>query len=365
MLNILIATRPDDADSVYVKFALENLGHRVKLWYTADMPSMQSHTFRLDNDEVRWSARGKDFIVNENDNFDVVWVRRPARARLDGLVHPDDLKNATNENRTFHNAFWEVISPNAFWINDVRSQAKVSCKLTQLKVAAKLGFVVPESIVTNDPEVIVKFIKAHKPGQVVYKPIYPVMWVSGDSLHLTYTKPIRLEDLPPYDTLKLTPGIYQKRIKKAYELRVTCMGHTAVATKINSQDHESGVEDWRCVSARELKMEPYTLPDEIANKCFALMMKFGVVFGCFDFIVTSEGEYVFLEINEQGQFLWQEEYNSHIKLLDPFCQFIISRSSSFKWASSGLGISLPKYRDSVAVFQKLANAAHVDPGLPI
>jgi glutathione synthase/RimK-type ligase-like ATP-grasp enzyme len=365
MLNILIATRPDDADSVYVKFALDKLGHNTKLWYTADMPSMQSHTFRLDNSEMKWSARGKDFVVNEGDSFDVVWVRRPAKARLDDLVHPDDLKNATNENRTLHNAFWETIAPNAFWINDARSRERVSCKLTQLKVAAKLGFNVPESIISNDPERIIRFISSYEPGQVIYKPIYPVMWVTKESLHLTYTKPIMLDDLPSPETLKLTPGIYQKRIKKAYELRVTCMGHTAIATKIYSQDHKSGVEDWRCVSSRELKMEPYALPDEIANRCFALMMKFGVVFGCFDFIVTPNGEYIFLEINEQGQFLWQEEYNSQIKLLDPFCQFMISRNPSFKWISTDAEICLPKFRESVTGFQALANRVHVDPGLPI
>jgi glutathione synthase/RimK-type ligase-like ATP-grasp enzyme len=29
-------------------------------------------------------------------------------------------------------------------------------------------------------------------------------------------------------------------------------------------------------------------------------------FGCFDFIVTPEGEYVFLECNPNGQWLWIE-----------------------------------------------------------
>ena len=30
-------------------------------------------------------------------------------------------------------------------------------------------------------------------------------------------------------------------------------------------------------------------------------------FGCFDFIVTPDGEYVFLECNPNGQWLWIEE----------------------------------------------------------
>ena len=36
------------------------------------------------------------------------------------------------------------------------------------------------------------------------------------------------------------------------------------------------------------------------------MRKMGLVFCALDFIVTQDDEYVFLEVNEQGQFLWIE-----------------------------------------------------------
>lgn len=32
------------------------------------------------------------------------------------------------------------------------------------------------------------------------------------------------------------------------------------------------------------------------------MRKLGIIFGCFDFIVTPDEEYVFLEVNPMGQF---------------------------------------------------------------
>jgi glutathione synthase/RimK-type ligase-like ATP-grasp enzyme len=365
MLNVLIATKPDDADSIYVKLALESHGHQVKLWYPSDIPALQSHTFRLDGGEMKWSAQGLDFEVNESDNFDVVWLRRPMRPRLDDLVHPEDLKNATNEMQTFYKAFWQTIAPKAFWVNPPASLIKVNCKLSQLKVAAQLGFQVPETIITNNPLKIRNFIELHAPGQVIYKPIYPVIWLGEDHMRLTYTKPINMSDLPSDDVLKLTPGIYQKRIEKAYELRVTCMGHTAIATKLHSQSHEKGIEDWRYAPSHELKMEPYELPEEIANKCFAFMLKFGVVFGCFDFIVTPEGEYVFLEINEQGQFLWQEERNPRIKLLDPFVNFLTERNSNYVWKCSEKPVTIPGFRGVMSSMQKMAMGAHIDPGMPI
>jgi len=38
-----------------------------------------------------------------------------------------------------------------------------------------------------------------------------------------------------------------------------------------------------------------------------LVEKLGLVFGCIDMIVTPRGEFIFLEINPNGQWLWIEE----------------------------------------------------------
>lgn len=365
MLSVLIATKPDDADSYYVKLALENYGQEAKLWFTSDMPALQSHTFRLKHKEMRWSAKGLDLDIKEDDLFDVVWRRRPAKPKLNDLVHPLDLKNAMHENMSLYDAFWKTIAPGMFWVNPPSTHPQISCKLTQLKVASRLGFRVPETVVSNNPDDIVQFIKSYSSGDVIYKPMFPVMWTNEDTMRLTYTKPILLEDLPTASVLRLTPGIYQRRIEKAYELRVTCMGHTAIAAKLYSQEHEQGRNDWRSVPATELVMEPYSLPDDIANKCFALMLKFGIVFGCFDFIVTPEGEYVFLEVNEQGQFLWQEQHHPEIKLLDPFVKFLISRSPNFVWNSKEPSVSMPEFAESARIIQAKALETHVHPGLPV
>ena len=48
------------------------------------------------------------------------------------------------------------------------------------------------------------------------------------------------------------------------------------------------------------------LPREIETKILALMKIFGLVYGAFDFIVTPDGRYVFLEVNPSGQYMWIE-----------------------------------------------------------
>src|SRR6185295_14798986 len=63
-----------------------------------------------------------------------------------------------------------------------------------------------------------------------------------------------------------------------------------------------------------------------------------IVFGCFDFIVTPQDEYIFLEVNEMGQFLWVEEINPAIMLLEPFAEFLVSCDKNFKWRRTKGGV---------------------------
>jgi hypothetical protein len=61
MIKVLIPTRPDDAHALYVKLALENLGHQADLWFTADFPSLQTHCFELEAGKLRWRLRDRDY----------------------------------------------------------------------------------------------------------------------------------------------------------------------------------------------------------------------------------------------------------------------------------------------------------------
>ena len=108
------------------------------------------------------------------------------------------------------------------------------------------------------------------------------------------------------------------------------MGRTLIAAKIDSQKHEATREDWR--SAQHLlEIAPFALPEEIAEKCRRYMRMAGLNFGCFDVIVTPEGEYVFLEVNQAGQFLWKEQRCPELPMLQAFCDFLIAADPDFLW----------------------------------
>ena len=68
------------------------------------------------------------------------------------------------------------------------------------------------------------------------------------------------------------------------------------------------------------------LPEEIADKCRRYLQHMGLNFGCFDFIVTPDGEYVFLECNPNGQWLWVE-LATGLKIADAIADFLSSQSA--------------------------------------
>ena len=67
------------------------------------------------------------------------------------------------------------------------------------------------------------------------------------------------------------------------------------------------------------------LPRAVEERCIALMRKLGLAFGCIDLIVTPEGEDVFLEVNEMGQFLWVEHSEPRSELLRCFATLLLHR----------------------------------------
>lgn len=361
MINVLIPTKPRDAHAIFVKLALEKKGHTATLWYTGDVPELQTHSFQLKNDEIIWQASGKEFYVSTYQRFNVVWLRRPAKPILPEYLHEHDMMVAQKENDEFYRYFWQVIALDAKWVNPVKCITAANCKLLQLKEANALGLTTPDSLFSNDPEDIKVFINNHGDNEVIYKPIYPVHWLEEDGIRLTYTSEVSIGMLPADRVLQATPGIYQKKIHKAYELRVTMMGQKAIAVKIDSQAHPHAKMDWRSVSGFEINMQEVTLPDEIYAKCLSLMNRLGLVFGCLDFIVTPGGEYYFLEVNEQGQFLWIEEVNPSIKILDAFVNFLIEQGGENPPDTQN-SLSLADFNAEMLDVMKHAEIIHKDTG---
>jgi glutathione synthase/RimK-type ligase-like ATP-grasp enzyme len=346
-MKFLIPTEPDDTHAIFVKIALEGMGHDVRFLFTADQPTRLKNSILIDNDTYQWRSTDKYDSIVEND-YDVVWWRRARKPHLpEDSTHPSDYKFAVRENTLFYESLTNNMAPNARWVNSKEAATRAHSKLLQLKLAVECGMTIPTTLCSNDPQDIRYFLLKHEGDGVVYKPLCSNFLPDERRMGVAYTSKLSFLELPTNKLLQLTPGIFQKEIKKKYALRVTYFGDYIVAVKLNTQADAEGKINWRATPINEISVESYILPNSFEQQIRVFMKKMGLVFGTLDFIVSEDHEYIFLEVNEQGEFLWIEELNPEVKMLDIFIHFLLSTTKSFKWESKNAEHSIDKYKQEM------------------
>jgi glutathione synthase/RimK-type ligase-like ATP-grasp enzyme len=357
--RILILSFPTDIHAVAVAAALEKKGARPVVWFTSDFPSRSGESILFE--------RGPEPRIQIQPaldlgglGFDTVWYRRPLTLPDEALLHPADIAFAQQQCDGFRRSLYRLLCPGAFWVNRPDPSSESSQKILQQSVALACALEMPPTLYSNDPAQIRAFLAAQG-GEAVFKPLRAVTWLDDQTRWVPYATVVTAETLIEDELLRQTPSIYQALVPKAYELRVTIMGRQAFAAKVLSQDTETGKLDWRR-SYRELRMEPTELPAPVLERCFELMDRLSIVFGCFDFIVTPDGRHVFLEVNEAGQFLFIEEYTG-MPLLEAFCDFLIAGRKDFRWSGEASGLSFAEIQPLAE--QRIAEAAkeHIIPPL--
>ncbi len=325
--EILIMTVGGDFHSYAVAEALDRQGVSSALWFTSDLPHRSAVSISIEDREAKvlYSDVENTFL---NLKPRVVWNRRTDIVLDENAIHASDYSFVELECRTFYRSIKDFFSRGAFWVNPWQAASWADHKATQHRAAAQLGLVTPDTLYSNSPEEIRKFLGRHE-GRTIFKPFHSMPWASDKERWAPYTTALDTESLPDDRILQLAPGIYQERIDKSHELRVTVMGDRVFSFKLFSQQTSSGHLDWKR-SHREMKIEPHRLDEKTANLCRALLQELGLVFGCFDFVVSPEGERVFLEVNQMGQFLFLE-FRTGFPLLDAFSAFLKQGRSDFTW----------------------------------
>jgi glutathione synthase/RimK-type ligase-like ATP-grasp enzyme len=329
--KVLILTSPAEIHSFAVKEGLARKGVEAVLWHTPDFPTLQAGSVWLDSDRTDWEIVGPELDLR-NASIKSLWVRRPTSPVLPSQLDPADRAFALTESTIFARSLQREVGTQAFWVNPPDSQRRANLKTCQLKAAVKAGFKIPRTLCSNDPVRIREFLLQNK-GGVIYKSFFPVSWRTAEGVATLFSSIVQEEDLPEDPILRASPGIFQELIPKAYELRITAMGNRMFTAKFRSQEVPEGSIDWRAAFDR-LPMEVAELPEAVADACRRIMAILGLVFGCFDVIVTPDGDYVFLEVNEMGAFLWIEEKVEDLGLLDAFCEFLLQGTVDFRWRKS-------------------------------
>jgi hypothetical protein len=330
MATILIPTIARDVHAAAVALALEQQGHRPVRWFCADFPEQCSISMSPDGDApMQLTLAGAQGVLLDTLP-DVFWNRRLAAPVLGPGLPEGDRQFALRESQVLLSGALGLASQHAFAVNDLHRAARAENKPLQLAAARELGFTLPDTLISNDPAHIRRFLRQHEGGGAVFKSFRPVTWESNDRLAMLFTARVDESMLPDDALLRVAPGIFQACVPKACELRITCMGDELMAARLDSQTTHHGKTDWRVAELSELSITEADLPLDLQHRCRALLRSLGLVFGCIDVIVTPEGEHVFLEINQMGQFLWVEEMCPGLPMLQTFCDFLLSGDSHFR-----------------------------------
>lgn len=286
-------------------------------YYTIDI--VQQHlqragvpSFRLNSDEfglryrIAYTLRnGKpecclttsDQTIYASD-ISAVWYRK-----LWDLSIPEELDPAwhdtyTKEYHTYRQIFFNALA-HVPWMNPMDTDHFVNNdKLHQLSVARAAGLSVPATLLTNHADSIRSFSEQYGHNLVMKLHGALSKSMSGQTPFFPTTR-IGRDDLENLDLLSYCPMIFQEYIPKSYELRIAFVDGIFFAGKIPG----AGVDktDWRITPGGPLKWELYQLPAAIEQKLMKLMDDLGLLFGAIDMIRHPNGDYVFLEVNPQGE----------------------------------------------------------------
>lgn len=198
-----------------------------------------------------------------------------------------------------------------FWVNNPTIAIRLleNNKPYQTTKAHKAGLIVPDTLVSNHPDEIIEFCRKHG-GVVACKLVSGHIFLHSGSedLEVVYTQRISESDiLERWSAIHKAPIIVQEYIPKAIELRVTIVWESIFCCAIHSQDSEKTKDDWRRYDLENVRHDQYDLPLEIKHKLLRFMRETGLAYAAIDMILTPLGEYVFLEVNQAGQWGWIEE----------------------------------------------------------
>lgn len=200
-----------------------------------------------------------------------------------------------------------LLAIDAYWLNRPYANRLARHKPLQLALAASRGLSVPDTRITDDPEEI-RALYSHWDGRMVAKLVGgQIAAPRPEEQYVVFTALVDSDDLRSDAALAACPAIYQRRVEKAFDLRVTIVGERMFACRVDSHDDELGAVDWRRAGVGAASIRPYELDPDMGGKCLALMRALGLDLAGLDLIVTPEGETVFLEINAAGQWLWVQE----------------------------------------------------------
>jgi hypothetical protein len=195
--------------------------------------------------------------------------------------------------RGFHETLtrWMEISP-AHVVNRCVPMGSNASKPYQAQLIRSHGFLVPETLITNVPELVQEFQAQH--GNIIYKSIS-----AARSIVQTFGE----KDAERLEQIRWCPIQFQSRVEGT-NVRVHIIGERVYATAIATE-----ATDYRYATRQAgepAALRPVDLCDELAEKCVKLARSLDLPFAGIDLKITPENEVYCFEVNPSPAFSYYE-----------------------------------------------------------
>jgi ATP-grasp ribosomal peptide maturase len=300
-MTVLMLARDGDKVAERVAAELRERGTCVAQVNPSSFPTRLSVGAHL-NGPFSWSGRirGRDGLDVELAGISAVWQRGATPFVMDERMSSPERAFAYGEARR---GFGGVLTAlrDCLWVNDPVAAARAEYKPFQLAEAARVGLAVPETLITSDARTAYDWAKRLE-RPIVYKPMDGVVHADEGQVRILYTAPVLDRESLLDPAFGRTAQMLQERVQKAFEARVTVVGAEVFAVRIDAAG-AAAQEDWRS-DYDALAYSVVQLPSELRAKLLQLMTRLGLVYGAFDLIHDVTGRWVFLEVNQRGEFGW-------------------------------------------------------------
>jgi hypothetical protein len=186
---------------------------------------------------------------------------------------------------------WLQIAPGRV-VTRPEASGSNSSKAYQLQLIREHGFHVPETLVTNDPDLVLRFRRRHR--SVVVKSV---------SSRRSIVRTLREEDLRRLDRVLWCPTQFQELVS-GVDVRVHTLLGNCFATVIHSD-----AVDYRYAERHggaPARMSAVDLPGSLRDRCLALAASLGLPFAGIDLKLAPDGRIVCLEVNPSPAYSFYE-----------------------------------------------------------
>jgi len=187
---------------------------------------------------------------------------------------------------------WSEITP-AFVVNRPSAMAANGSKPYQLEQIRSLGFKVPETLVTTDPEAVRSFWELH--GDIIYKSISGIR---------SKVSRVGVEHLERLDNVSWCPTQFQQYIP-GRDYRVHVVGTEIFASEVISQ-----ADDYRYAAENDESTEirACDLPEEVEQHCRVLAKAINLPLCGIDLRRTPGGDWYCFEVNPSPGFTYYQQF---------------------------------------------------------